>query len=340
MKKSVVSNMFTVLLFVALPGQNLLAGPGSGGGGGAYVCRSGGSIQSAELLDLFEAREASGQKIVYDENTPVGAQADKALAKLKTIHPGLAESAAIALNFIREPGHIVEASASLNIAPPLDAISNLNKSVNGVNCPLEGMMYYNDLRQRLIIKPEIFNAQKSKTEKAAAYVHEAIYKALRDDFNAETSTNARLLTGCLFSDNVANCLNLKKIVLPKGLDAWKCQDDVNSFYLVKLTEKDAVNDPNWQVIFLKSGNLVFRYETSLFASMAEPGTYTIPDYMFLDSSVHVTGLERLPVRLTPTAAFDGGSLQNTRNLIESADDGYKHLAAWNNTYCKLIQEKD
>ena len=205
-------------------------GPRTGGGGGAYVCRNAGKeIESVELLDLFETRELDGQAIAYDDQTPPEQQVDQALERLREIHPDFAAQTGRAWNQIK--GHITWGSDKLDIKPPNDARSHFSKK----DCELEGMMYYNGANQRLIVKSATFKAQKRNTEVAASYMHEAIYKALRDKFDAHNSLLARHLNGCLFAENAGDCLGLVSVKkVPAGFKhVWDCKNhDGLSFLLL------------------------------------------------------------------------------------------------------------
>ena len=169
-------------------------------------------------------------RVLYDDSTLVNDQVVAAISRISNYHPGLGEATRLA--WIDVQDNIVFASDNLIIKPPSDAFSNYEGT-----CPLEGMMYYDGARQKLVIKENIFNAQKTKTDKAAAYVHEAIYKVLREKYDQKDSVTARLLTGCLFSENIKKCLNLKtpSIVTPESR-VWQCKDDefkLNMIYKFK-----------------------------------------------------------------------------------------------------------
>ena len=196
--------------FVFLSGAEAFGGAmNGGGGGGAYVCRDGSkTVESAELLDLFEVEHA-GQAVAYDDATPVDIQVTSAIQLLGTVDSSFGSDVLAAWKFIQT--HKVSEPNDSIIPAPTDADPNLLKA----GCPLVGMMYFDDLKQRLFIQQDIFDAQKRPTAFAASYVHESIYKVLRNKYNAHDSHFARELTGCLFSNDFAGCLNLSKIVYQK-----------------------------------------------------------------------------------------------------------------------------
>ena len=189
-------------------------------------------------------------------------------------------------------GHQVQASPNLEILPPSDA---KNKFVK-VGCPLEGMMFYDDSRKKLVIKPDIFNAQPSKTERAASYVHESIYKALRDGYSVSDSRLARQITGCLFTNSPEACLNLKKVELPAKARVFKCENKEYSlsFYRTKKQENGVVV---FKLLFSKINENKLGYETSTTAysdnEIKNAADLNLQSLRFYPDQVSITGLENL-----------------------------------------------
>jgi hypothetical protein len=203
-KQLVSSSFFAVLIGLSsLYADSARAGGFNGGGGGALVCKdNSGKILSAELLDLFETRELSQQTIVYDNVTPVEQQVAKAIDKLGRFDGQFKLKVLAAWKQIQT--HTTEASDALVIDPPADAKKKFHKE----GCSFEGMMYYDGDRQRLFIKMPIFQAQNTITDMAASYMHESIYKVLREQYFDTDSIQTRKITGCLFVDDVASCLRI------------------------------------------------------------------------------------------------------------------------------------
>ena len=275
------------------------AGGANGGGGGAYVCRdSSGKITNAELLDLFEAREVSGRTIVYDESKSIETQVEEALAKVTLIHSQLGGEALAVWKYIQTHQSPRGRSGSLDIDPPDDANSNLKKKVNGVSCPLEGMMFYDDIRDRLVMKWETFDAQQSKTEKAASYVHESIYKAMRTLFSQQNSGMARMMTGCLFTDDYVNCMNLVPVQIPPKAIVYTCKVG-NSSALVYKTRDLSDQDSEWKIFFKSIRGLNFGFETSVLAQgrkNEKPGDGGFYLYFF-DDEVRIKGLGAISINI-------------------------------------------
>jgi hypothetical protein len=203
---------FIVLLFLNLSCAIAMAQK-AGDSAGAFICAG---ENDAHLLDLFES-EISGHPIAYDNVTDIETQVTAALDKLQTVHPDLALHA-------REDWQIIQSHQAggpdVAINPPADS-----GKASKAGCDLKGMMYFDDSRNALIRNTTIFNAQKTKTQFAASYVHEAIYKALRDrGVEAGKGTvTTRLLVGCLFTkDDLGQCLNLQPNKPATAKDAWTC----------------------------------------------------------------------------------------------------------------------
>lgn len=191
------------------------AGTVTSGGGGAYVCRDRqGNITSSHLVDLWEAanipskwnwplEERLSEQTAFvinpilknEESAQV--QFEKALAKVAVVDFDLAES----IRKMKEEifGNTNKLPERISISVPED----LKTGYFPTGCPVEGMMYYNGDTKRLDLKPEIFAALSTQTDIAAAWMHESIYKVMRDAnpfAYSKDSKPARLFTGCIFSD--------------------------------------------------------------------------------------------------------------------------------------------
>jgi len=219
MTKRIGLGVSALLVFVNLA----YAGASSGGGGGAFVCRdhTTGEIKNSELLDLWEGRNIQGWAIPASAD-PVDAQIAAALSKLKSIDELLYQKTLSELNHIQTTVNYLPDDAAL--PPPADANLKYAKK----DCPLEGMMYYDGNFDRLQIDKSVFSHLLDNTNVAAAWVHETIYKILRDVSGQTDSTKARLLTACLFSTD--DCLG--SATWPKPVaGSYKCNSaDVEFYY--------------------------------------------------------------------------------------------------------------
>jgi hypothetical protein len=250
------------LLLIGLTfGSIAFAGIKEGGGGGAYVCRNpDNSIKSVQLVDLWEATETLGMSIQYDDITSPEDQVATAISRLGTYFPAIRRQlSAVQLK-------VVQAKPDVKWPAPDD----VKNKFSDAGCPLEGMMYYNDIANRLVVNPQLFNfmvAHGTKTDVAASYFHEILYKVLRQG-GATNSVFARYVNGAIFSTDPVGNLNLSPPTLPTNVPVWLCS-------LPALRSKAAaisfyIYDPNgaftgktpYPRVFLKSyGDADFLKET-------------------------------------------------------------------------------
>ena len=104
-------------------------------------------------------------------------------------------------------------------------------------------MLYNGDSNQLDMKEEIFSKLKTKTDIAATWAHEAIYKILREK-NAHTSSKlTRRLVGCLFSDD-NDCLRAVKASIPTDTFVYQCTGSVDLTIIpdIKFPNPDALWD--------------------------------------------------------------------------------------------------
>lgn len=204
-------------------------GPGDGGGGGAYVCRNpDGSIKSSMLVDLWEAERTTFNgrklKIKYSDEDP-HAQFERAMDKLREQDPELADVVA------QEKENIFRRAEMLADDEEIPVPDDLKTRRNPKGCSATGMMYYEEDSKyfagdsdKLVVDKEIFKALRTKTDIAAAWAHEAIYKVFRDRKGQRDSKLTRRLVGCLFSDG-KDCLQPQKKNLLHGQLGYHCKDD-------------------------------------------------------------------------------------------------------------------
>lgn len=194
----------------------VLGGPSDGGGGGAFVCRQAGVVQSSELIDLWEAKnrpyrwadKASVYKLTIPySNEDVNVQVNRAIKKLAEADPALAIRVRGLVNIIRHRTLALPEEISVEVPP--DALAVYSKT----GCPPEGMMFYDDADGALNVKQEVFDKLLNNTNIAAAITHEALYKAFRDmrarnelSSPLTDSTPVRRINACLYATD--DCLGV------------------------------------------------------------------------------------------------------------------------------------
>ncbi len=164
-----------------------------GNGGGAFVCRdSQGKIESAELVDLFEGRrEPYFLNISTTNDSSMESQMNAAVEKIKLHAPDLSPKFKEALNYTLQRKRFIESNEEL-----LEFRDDL-QVIGKKGCPREQLANFTPLGV-VLVDAEIYNAM-DNTNKAALWVHEAIYKVLRGEGDTD-SRKASLMTAIVFSD--------------------------------------------------------------------------------------------------------------------------------------------
>jgi|GEM_PF-6535814 len=302
----------------------------SGGGGGGFVCRNANDdVISSELLDFWEAREISDLTLIHDDVMSVDDQFNRANARLAVIDSDLAAKTKKNYTFIKS--HKVEREKwEVEIDPPTDA----NNHIHDAKCPPEGIMFFDDDRKRLVIKKDAFAKFDSKTEVAAAYFHESLYKTMRDNKleGGKDSVLTRIIVGCLFAEgDLGECLNLNPISLPKDRKVWACEIPASrgepglSFAAYKNDEED------WSIIPFRFGQTTFGFELTggTLAKIpvtlpgmggGEPGTGA---FKLEAEAMRITGMERLglpwPLKSPPFGSTDFSIVTTNPLTIQHGD---------------------
>lgn len=195
------------------------------GGGGALLCADG----KTELLDLWEG-EALYNLNITRSNEAVITQFNRAVEKLGSYDSALpAEITAIAHKLFSEKESL---KAGMELEPPRDANTNYKKA----GCTLTGMMFYDRLKQKLVIDEKHFGKLKSNTDIAAGMVHEAWYYVVRKNQSAKNpvkdSVNSRKLVACLFSDSTTCLQESIKTVSAKTF--YSCKSETSEIEVAGL----------------------------------------------------------------------------------------------------------
>jgi len=217
-------------LFLALmPFHAAFANGGSdGGGGGAMTCYfPNGHVKSAEILDLWEARNL---KLLWEKpdspyklhvpysSEPVATQIARAMVKLRQIDPLFADRVQKDLDFVQQKQNQHPMEKGISIEPPSDAQNVYYET----GCKLDGMLWFDKNINKLSIKEEIFSKSINNTVIAASYTHEAIYKTLRDLRRvAGDSEPVRRINACLYATD--DCFGLADLIpVTKSTRVFHC----------------------------------------------------------------------------------------------------------------------
>lgn len=118
--------------------------------------------------------------------------------------------------------------AGVKLAFPHDALPNFEKP----DCQLQGLMFFDGDQDIVLYDPILKSKLVSKTDEAALWMHEALYKVLRDKFGEATSVATRKAVACVFSSQgcIDKLMTLEQH-LPKNQKVYKCNNrDVTYFF--------------------------------------------------------------------------------------------------------------
>jgi hypothetical protein len=219
------------LLAVLLTSSIAFAGPITSGGGFAVVCRSHNSeILSAELLDLYEAKN----KFNYTILNSLGNLEDDMIAAT--------------ININRLQGYVVSPSRDdvlmtlneffkrVNFLPKTSELPNLNDLGQHApapkNCKIEPLAVWNDQSGKIKINAEIWN-NLTTLGQSALINHENYYWYERTHLNQSTSEHARAVIATAYSTNAKEVVNEKTRDLPKAYASGPNPDVSLSFLFEK-----------------------------------------------------------------------------------------------------------
>lgn len=198
MKKKSVGRQFAGALALSVLAINsawAAEGDRSGNGGVGVVCRDPhGKILNAQMLDIFEGENMDQNPLQYsqsglDVNTMIRLAALQMISNAQFTKDFQTELAKVKANIVILP------STDVGLTPTNDAFPALYKK----GCAFEQVAnYMNDGKIR--VDREIYN-QLDKLNRAALYVHEAVYALSRNRVGETNSIRSRKLTAQVMADN-------------------------------------------------------------------------------------------------------------------------------------------
>jgi hypothetical protein len=217
------------MIFSIFSSSSALSGVDSSGGGNAVVCRnSEGQIISAEVLDLFEARVLFGRTLVPTQSTAV----DHARAMVEKLQ---AQNINAFLSF--RDVYFEPVITKAKVLPPGLELTPINDSFPPAipkGCKVEQLAAYQS-DGGLYINGDIWPAL-DELNKAALYVHEAMYQFLRYHGKAKDSMRARKIVGLAFSDFRFSPIELVDSAGRIPPNSLRCIDKHNQIFLYIFTE--------------------------------------------------------------------------------------------------------
>ncbi|MBX3020050.1 MAG: hypothetical protein KF799_00110 [Bdellovibrionales bacterium] len=231
-------------------------GTATSGGGGAFVQRDvTGKVQSALLIDIWEAQHIPfqwpnrvGTLHIKDETSEsVDTLIASAITRLSKADPTLATQVRLDYEYVRS--HVRVLPPGVRIQLPADL--KLDYFPSGF--PAEGMMRFNGLTVELDLDVEIFGSLISSRHMAGAWLHEAIYKTMRETtFRHDNSIYSRHLNACLLSEDEA-CLPTSFVQIPRDRWVFKCSGATVDYWVYPLSRKAPYYPQGYRVVFARFG---------------------------------------------------------------------------------------
>jgi hypothetical protein len=217
-----IASLIAVALLGLTAGSALAGegGSGVGNGGAAWTCRGNGPGRPliwVELLDLSEARREFNLTIARD--TPFDREDWIRMVerKLAQASPDWAAAFHERLQQTRDAFTLVKASEFLSTGDFYDRTRPGPETCPGGTVPAEPEQLANFTHQgHLIVNDALWSSSAlSEADRAALYVHEAVYKLLRETENASNSVKSREIVGYLFSNApISQYSHLLKLAKP------------------------------------------------------------------------------------------------------------------------------
>lgn len=237
-----------------------------GNGGYSIVCRSDeGLIESAELLDIYEGRIISRRNYAVNLNS---VEDLIFLAKERLNLYGLF-LAKLDSELVKVKSNVIFIPAGHELEPTDDAFPPIKKK----GCKFEQLANFQDSGE-LLVSEEIFE-HLDNVNKAALFLHEAIYSYRRKALGEETSVNTRKLVAQLLATNPDE----------KVIDKWV---------------SDTLYRPNNKRPCGLSGSINERIESCSYVQTASPWSLTLVTRtkdlkeVWLDEEHHLLISDRLP----------------------------------------------
>ncbi len=208
--------------------QAAFAGDKVGNGGGLWACENPqAQIQSAKMVDLFEAQTQFGLSISPEPGLMAQQIALKKTQQLKAVDAAITNKLGIYLDEVFHKTQFVNAALEL-VDDALYLIEPLPAT-----CPAGAWKYVQfanfTAQNQVLIRNDIWiSAAVSELDKGALLVHEAVYRWMRVAYSDTNSVRSRQIVGLLFSTLSPTEVSKKIQTLlgpssePGVLDTWAC----------------------------------------------------------------------------------------------------------------------
>jgi hypothetical protein len=249
-------------LLLCLQIANAWGGTATSGGGGAFVKRQpmgDGPVQAAMLVDIWEARNIPfdwpagvGTIVIADESGAASPEESiaSALSRLANVDAALARQVESDYHYIREHVNILPKGILIQLPDDL-RVDYFPKGF-----PPEGMMRFNGLTGLLDVNDEIFAHLISPQHVAGAWLHEALYKTLRESaYMHRDSIAVRHLNACLLSTE-ESCLPRKPAMLPKDRWVYECRGEVADYWVYPLSKQPPYDTSGYRLVYSRFNEIL------------------------------------------------------------------------------------
>jgi hypothetical protein len=217
-----------MVVLSVLIAQVAFAGDKIGNGGGLWACENSlQQIQSAEMVDLFEAQTEFGLSVPPQASMLAQQIAIQKTQILERTNQAITDKLSKYLNEVFHKTQFVNAvlervdDALFRIEPlPSTCAQGKWQYVQFANFTAQ---------DQVLIRNDVWTSSAvSELDKGALLVHEAVYRWMRVEFSDSTSVRSRQIVGLLFSSLSAQEINLRIQTLlgpsssPGILDSWAC----------------------------------------------------------------------------------------------------------------------
>lgn len=215
-KRNMRSLVSCVFLSLSVAHATPLKGGEGGGGGGAFVCRGGDVIHSAQMQDVWEAKFDDNLVLTSEGSMDPTTQSEEAewdlsfklIERLKLVSPQFYKDVLAALSVVKE----IRSIEDVKLKPRGDS----GHVKSPFDCTVGESDYlpvaiYEDEDNKLTYSQKVWEKFTTVLERAVTNVHEAVYRVLRVDYGDPDSDRTRKITGRL-AEKVANLSELRKWV--------------------------------------------------------------------------------------------------------------------------------
>ena len=230
--------MKTLVLGLALVSSVAMAGKEGGNGGGSHYC-SGRSFQ--EVYDVYEGYnryniKPTGEKLSLKQHI------DRAILRLKNANYEMGVEIEKAVQYIQDGHMLIRPNLKLELIP------DANILITDHGCSYKQLANWDDVSGNILVDGRIFD-QLDSLNKAALYIHEAVYKVARDRFGAENSDDVRKIVAHAMSsggyDFEVFYKTIVKVPERAKAESYSMKDS-------EMTEEQAKKKYNFELYYLNS----------------------------------------------------------------------------------------